>query len=131
LVQLAVADRLAATAGDEDYGALSVFVQAAYQVERPLVIRRGAFYPQPRVDSAVVVFTPQALPVAETEVFRALVKAAFAQRRKKLKNAWQGVLGRSSEEIASAAGRVGIDLENRGERLGVAAFAAMARELER
>ena len=53
LVQLEVADRLAAKAGEEDYGALSVFVQAAYHVERALVIRRGAFYPQPRVDSAV------------------------------------------------------------------------------
>jgi len=131
LLQLEVADRLASSPGDEDYGALSVFVQAAYRVERPLVIRRGAFYPQPRVDSAVVVFTPQAQPVPETEAFRDLVKAAFSQRRKKLRNAWHGVLGRSSAELESAAERVGIDLEIRGERLGVAEFAAMAQELER
>ena len=131
LVQLEVADRLASSPGGEDYGALSVFVQAAYRVERPLVIRRGAFYPQPRVDSAVVVFTPQDERVAETDAFRALVKAAFSQRRKKLRNAWQRVLGHSSAEIEGAAERAGINLESRGETLGVAAFAAMAHELGR
>jgi 16S rRNA (adenine1518-N6/adenine1519-N6)-dimethyltransferase len=126
-----VADRLASGPGDDDYGALSVFVQAAYAVERPLVIRRGAFYPQPRVDSAVVVFTPQADLIAETELFRKLVKAAFSQRRKKLKNAWQHLAGLPADAIEAAAKRAGIDLEARGETLAVQAFAAMARELER
>jgi 16S rRNA (adenine1518-N6/adenine1519-N6)-dimethyltransferase len=132
LVQLEVADRLAAGAGEDDYGALSVFVQAAYKVERALVIRRGAFYPQPRVDSAVVVFTPHAEPLArETPIFRALVRGAFGQRRKKLRNAWQNVPGRTAEQIAEAAKLAGIDLDARGETLSVQAFARMARELER
>jgi 16S rRNA (adenine1518-N6/adenine1519-N6)-dimethyltransferase len=131
LVQLEVADRLAARAGEEDYGALSVFVQAAYRVERALVIRRGAFYPQPRVDSAVVVFTPHAEPLAEeTPIFRALVKGAFGQRRKKLRNAWQNIPGRDPEAVARAAERAGIDLDVRGETLSVQAFARMSRELE-
>lgn len=132
LVQLEVADRLAAKAGDEDYGALSVFVQAAYQVERALVIRRGAFYPQPRVDSAVVVFTPHAEPIArETPMFRALVRGAFAQRRKKLRNAWHSLPERTPEQVALAAERSGIDLDSRGETLSVRDFARMAEELER
>ncbi len=132
LVQLEVADRLAASAGEEDYGALSVFVQAAYRVERALVIRRGAFYPQPRVDSAVVVFTPHAEPLAEeTPIFRALVRGAFQQRRKKLRNAWHNIPGRDQEAVALAAERAGIDLDARGETLSVQAFARMSRELER
>jgi 16S rRNA (adenine1518-N6/adenine1519-N6)-dimethyltransferase len=130
MVQLEVANRLAAGAGDEDYGALSVFVQAAFSVTRALVIKRGAFYPQPGVDSAVVVFTPQDQPIAETETFRRLVKGAFSQRRKKLRNAWQSV-GKPSAELEAAAARAGIDLQSRGEKLSVAAFARMAEELER
>jgi 16S rRNA (adenine1518-N6/adenine1519-N6)-dimethyltransferase len=132
LVQLEVADRLAASAGEEDYGALSVFVQAAYRVERALVIRRGAFYPQPRVDSAVVVFTPHSEPLArETPIFRALVRGAFGQRRKKLRNAWQNIPGRDAAAVAGAAERAGIDLDARGETLSVQAFARMSQELER
>ncbi|HEV8245301.1 MAG TPA: 16S rRNA (adenine(1518)-N(6)/adenine(1519)-N(6))-dimethyltransferase RsmA [Polyangiaceae bacterium] len=132
LVQLEVADRLAARAGQEAYGALSVFVQAAFRVERALVVRRGAFYPQPRVDSAFVVFEPHAVPVSEeTETFRSLVRGAFGQRRKKLRNAWHAVSGASAERLADAAARAGINLDDRGETLSVEAFAAMARELDR
>ncbi|HEY2408319.1 MAG TPA: 16S rRNA (adenine(1518)-N(6)/adenine(1519)-N(6))-dimethyltransferase RsmA [Polyangiaceae bacterium] len=126
LLQLEVAERLAAVAGSEHYGALSVFTQAAYGVSRAFVIRRGAFYPQPSVDSAVVVLTPRAGRVEETPRFRALVRQAFQSRRKKLRNAWDG-LG----DLAPAAARAGIDLDARGETLGVAAFARMEQELSR
>jgi 16S rRNA (adenine1518-N6/adenine1519-N6)-dimethyltransferase len=130
LVQLEVADRLVAAPSTEAYGALSVFVQARCEPVRALVVRRGAFYPQPQVDSAVVVLKPRAQPLAaETEVFRALVHTAFQQRRKKLRNAWQGV-GKSAEELTRAAERAGIDLDSRGETLGAADFGRMARELE-
>jgi len=130
LLQLEVVDRLIAPSNSDHYGALSVFVQAAFEVERALVIRRGAFYPQPEVDSAVVVLTPRASRIAETPAFRGLVKGAFGQRRKKLSNAWQGVCNKSREELAAAAARAGIDLDARGETLGVADFARMALELE-
>lgn len=129
LVQLEVADRLAAQPETEDYGALTVFAQAAFRVTRPLVVRRGAFFPQPNVDSAVVVFEPHATPVTEeTQVFRGLVKGAFGQRRKKLRNAWQAVA--PTDVLAAAAERCGISLDRRGETLSVHDFARMARELE-
>lgn len=130
LLQLEVVDRLIAAPDSEHYGALSVFVQAAFDVERALVIRRGAFYPQPEVDSAVVVLKPRASRVAETNAFRALVKGAFQKRRKKLRNAWEGAGGRSREELAACAARAAIDLDARGETLSVADFARMAQELE-
>lgn len=128
LVQKEVADRLAALPGGDDYGALSVFVQAAFSVERALVIRPGSFYPVPRVDSAVVVLTPHpTLVAAETPLFRAVVKLAFAARRKTLRNAWKA-LG-AGEELALVAAEAGVRLDARGETLSVAEFARMAEGL--
>jgi 16S rRNA (adenine1518-N6/adenine1519-N6)-dimethyltransferase len=130
MVQLEVAERLAARPAEPEYGALTVFVNAALEVQRKLVVRRGAFYPQPRVDSAVVLLTPRAVPLSdETPAFRAVVKAAFAQRRKTLRNAWRGLPNVSGEELSAAARSADIDLDARGETLDAAAFARMAREL--
>lgn len=129
LVQKEVADRLAARPNSGDYGALSVFAQAAFQVERAFVIRPGAFYPVPRVDSAVVVLTPHAEAVAsETSTFRAVVKLAFAARRKTLRNAWRG-LG-AGEALVQIAADAGVSLDARGETLSVVEFARVARGLE-
>jgi len=130
LIQLEVALRLVARADDANYGALSVFTQAAFDVERAFVIRRGAFYPQPGVDSAVVVLTPRAESFAETRAFRALVHAAFGQRRKKLRNAWSSVLGLSHERLAALAAEARIELDRRGETLSVEEFARMATLVE-
>jgi 16S rRNA (adenine1518-N6/adenine1519-N6)-dimethyltransferase len=130
LVQLEVADRLSATPGADDYGALTVFLQAQYAVQKAFVVRRGSFFPQPNVDSAVVVLRPLDCPVIdETPVFRALVKSAFAQRRKKLRNAWSGVAGTTSEQLQAAAAQATIDLNLRGEVLSVSQFAGMANAL--
>lgn len=132
LVQLEVAERLRALPGTESYGALSVFVQAAYEVTRARIVKRGAFHPQPNVDSAVVRMVPRSEPIArETPAFRALVHAAFGQRRKKLKNAWSDVPGISRERIEVAARAVGIDLDARGETLSAERFGKMAEEIER
>jgi 16S rRNA (adenine1518-N6/adenine1519-N6)-dimethyltransferase len=129
LIQLEVAARLVAPAGGSDYGALSVFTQAAYRVTRPLIVRRGAFFPQPGVDSALVVLEPHPTPISEeTPRFRELVKAAFSQRRKKLKNAWGGAL--PAPTLERAARSAGIDLDRRGETLSVEEFARMAREAD-
>lgn len=129
MVQLEVASRLTANPGTSEYGALTVFVKAAFSVERALVVRRGAFYPQPNVDSAVVVLVPREPHIEETPAFRAVVRAAFAKRRKTLKNAWSGVLGLSSESVSTAARAAGIDLDLRGETLAAEDFERMAREV--
>jgi 16S rRNA (adenine1518-N6/adenine1519-N6)-dimethyltransferase len=129
LVQLEVADRLRALPASDSYGALSVFVQAAYEVTRERVVKRGAFHPQPNVDSAVVRMLPRERPLAEeTDTFRRVVHAAFGQRRKKLRNAWLE-LG-SREQVERAAERAGIDLDARGETLSAQDFGRMAKELE-
>jgi 16S rRNA (adenine1518-N6/adenine1519-N6)-dimethyltransferase len=129
LVQLEVAERVVAKPGQKPYGALSVFVQAQFSPSRAFVVRRGAFHPQPNVDSAVLVLEPRAKPVAEeTPAFRELVSAAFGQRRKKLRNAWHGALGLDEPALLAAAERAGIDLNARGETLAVEQFARMTEE---
>jgi 16S rRNA (adenine1518-N6/adenine1519-N6)-dimethyltransferase len=130
LVQLEVADRLAAPANGEAYGALSVFAQRAFVVERAFVIKRGAFYPQPNVDSAVVTLVPRGAG-PETQTFRNVVRMAFQKRRKQLRNAWAGLGADRGIDLEEAAERADIDLTARGESLTVADFQRMAAELER
>jgi 16S rRNA (adenine1518-N6/adenine1519-N6)-dimethyltransferase len=130
LLQLEVVDRLCAQPGGAAYGALSVFTQAVYRPERAFVVKRGAFYPQPGVDSATVVLTPLCPPAAVLDAdLSALIRAAFEQRRKTLRNAWRGVCHSSAAQLEQAARASGIDLGARGETLGVADFERMARAL--
>jgi 16S rRNA (adenine1518-N6/adenine1519-N6)-dimethyltransferase len=127
MVQAEVADRLAALPDTEAYGALTVFVQAAYEVTKLLAVKAGAFHPRPEVDSQVVLLTPHRPPRAvETPELRAAVKAAFGARRKTLRNAWKGLYGWSRDELAQRAEAAGISLDARGETLDVEAFARIA-----
>ena len=130
MVQLEVSNRLCAAPGERCYGALTVFLRACYAVKRLLVVGRSAFYPQPKVDSAVVEMTPLSQFVAvETPLFRELVQLAFQHRRKKLSNAWGGLTLVQGSSLAAAATRCSIDLNLRGEMLSVVDFARMAKEL--
>jgi len=126
MVQLEVAERMLAAPSTKAYGALTVFVRAQFDVTRLLIARAGAFHPRPEVDSAVVVLSPRALRVPETDTFRALVRGAFGMRRKTLRNAWKGVLDLPPEAFDAAAQTCNIDLGRRGETLSVAEFAAMS-----
>ena len=129
LVQKEVGERLAAAPDSDDYGALSVFTQAAFAVRVRRIVGPGDFHPPPAVVSAVVELIPHATPRAiETERFRAVVKAAFAQRRKTLRNAWRA-LG-TGDTVAVAAEKSGISLDVRGETLAVEDFARMAAALD-
>ncbi len=125
MVQLEVADRLTASAGTKEYGALTVFVRAAYRVQKLFDVSRGSFHPPPDVTSAVVLLEPHRPRIAEeTDLFRAVVKGAFGARRKTLRNAWSRVA--DPARIAEAAAAAGISLDARGETLDVEAFARMA-----
>jgi 16S rRNA (adenine1518-N6/adenine1519-N6)-dimethyltransferase len=127
MVQLEVAERLLAKPDGEAYGALTVFVQAAFSVRRVLTARAGAFFPRPDVDSAVVALTPlRPRRAEETDRFRTVVRAAFGARRKTLRNAWKGIFGWSKEELEARAAAAGISLDARGETLSVEEFARMA-----
>ena len=130
MIQAEVADRLLASPSEKKYGALTVFVRAAFDVELRTRVPPGAFYPSPGVSSAVVVLSPVRPPRAiETASFRALVKAAFAMRRKTLRNAWRPVVP-DAPCLERLAGEANISLDARGETLDVEAFARAANGLD-
>jgi 16S rRNA (adenine1518-N6/adenine1519-N6)-dimethyltransferase len=123
MLQKEVVDRLAAAPGGRQYGRLSVMVQYRCRVTRLFTIGPGAFQPPPRVESAFVRLEPyRVLPVVvqDESALETLVRQAFAQRRKTLRNALRGLL--EEEAIRS----LGIDPAVRAEMLGLREFAALA-----
>ncbi len=127
MVQLEVAERLAAGPGSKAYGVPSV--KAAWYADVRLVgtVGRAVFWPAPRVDSGLVAMTRRDPPVTtatRAEVF-ACIDAAFAQRRKTLRAALAGWAG-SAARAEACLRAAGIDPGLRGERLDVGQFAALA-----
>ena len=130
MVQDEVAERLVSAPGSKTYGALTIFVRAAFAVTRLMKVSRGSFHPPPDVTSSVVVLTPhRPLLAEETPTFRALVKGAFAMRRKTLRNAWARI-ARDPGEMARAAAAAGVSLDLRGETLAVEDYARVAAALD-
>ncbi len=87
MLQKEVIDRLAAKPGTKDYGILSLRTQANWEVQPLRTVPPEAFYPQPKIDSAVAVLRPRTsgLPVFDYRLFDELIRRGFAQRRKQLK----------------------------------------------
>jgi 16S rRNA (adenine1518-N6/adenine1519-N6)-dimethyltransferase len=126
MVQAEVAERLVATPGTSAYGALTVFLTAAFAARIERRVSPGAFSPRPGVSSAIVTLVPRRPPLAaETEALRAAIRAAFAQRRKTLRNAWSKLA--PPADLARRAEKAGIDLDRRGETLSVEEFARFAQ----
>ena len=131
MVQAEVADRLAAGPGSKVYGVPSVKAAWYASARRTITIGRTVFWPVPNVDSALVELVRREPPStrASREAVFAVVDAAFAQRRKTLRQALAGLAG--SPQAAEAAIRAaGIDPTRRGETLDVHDFAALAEALE-
>ncbi len=127
MVQLEVADRLAAGPGSKVYGVPSVKARWYGDVARVGIVGRTVFWPAPNVDSGLVAITrtsPPETTATRGEVFTA-IDAAFAQRRKTLRAALSGWAGSPAlaEEALRAAG---VDPSARGEMLTVADFARIA-----
>jgi 16S rRNA (adenine1518-N6/adenine1519-N6)-dimethyltransferase len=126
MLQREVVARLTASPGDRDYGRLTVMLVPQTRIERLFDVGPGAFQPPPRVWSAVVRFTVRAAPLfAVSPSFGAVVAAAFAQRRKTLRNALSQLLSR--EQISAC----GIDPAVRPETLSAQAFNSLAEALDR
>lgn len=131
-VQGEVADRLAAGPGTKAYGALSVMIQYRAAVRVVARVPPGAFYPAPAVASAVVVLEPGETPfvdVGDERLFFRVVRAAFAQRRKTLRNTLAAGLGIAPAAAEAACRTAGLDPGRRGETLDLPAFAALTQAL--
>jgi 16S rRNA (adenine1518-N6/adenine1519-N6)-dimethyltransferase len=125
MLQKEVVDRMAAQPDTQAYGRLTVMLAPWVKVESLFDIGPGAFRPPPRVTSSVVRLTPHAtapFAIADQAIFARVVAAAFAQRRKTLRNALKLILPES------AILRAGIDPNIRGETLSPAHFAVLAAQ---
>lgn len=130
LVQKEVAERVAAGPGSKEYGALSVGVQAVAKPERLFTVPKGAFFPVPKVDSAVLRLTPLASPLisdAEVEPFRRFVVGMFGYRRKQLVRALREQLDLDAEQGSAIVQKAGFEPTVRGEELSPAEFVALFR----
>lgn len=129
MVQREVRDRLVAEPATKDYGALTVFTRAGFEVDTICRLRPGSFYPAPKVESSVVRLIPREVPLAEeTDSLRAVVRAAFQMRRKTLRNALRGAgaADRADRALSDAL----IDPKRRGETLSIEEFARLAERWE-
>jgi 16S rRNA (adenine1518-N6/adenine1519-N6)-dimethyltransferase len=134
MLQKEVAARIVARAGSDDYGVTSVLVQAFAGVRLAFGVSRRSFLPPPRVDSAVVDIRWSAEPradVADVELFRQVVRAAFGKRRKMLRNALAALLAERGTTAAEVFAAAGVEPSARAESLDLAAFAALSRAIAR
>ena len=98
MFQKEVAERIVSPPGNRDYGILSVFVQAFYDVEIVLTLNEEDFSPPPKVKSAVIRLkrNRQNRLMSDEKIFFRVVKTAFNQRRKKLSNALSSLIPKNS-----------------------------------
>ena len=134
MIQREVAKRICAAPGDSDCGAFSLFCQYHASCELLFEVPPDCFLPAPKVTSAVVRLTPHdAPPVAgDKDAIFAVVRAAFAQRRKTLLNGLSAAYGSrfSKDQLRQIILDCGLPEAVRGERLGLEEFAALAHALK-
>lgn len=128
MLQDEVVERMIAEPASKDYGRLSVMLQYRYVMDKLIDVPPESFNPPPKVNSAIVrmiPFTPHELPEVDEAVLSDVVKAAFAQRRKVLRNN----LSAYRDTIDFDA--LGFDLARRAEEVPVAEFVALAQAIQR
>jgi|SRR5690606_7647942 16S rRNA (adenine1518-N6/adenine1519-N6)-dimethyltransferase len=126
MLQKEVVERMVATPSDSSYGRLSVMLQYRLQMEYLLTVPPEAFDPPPKVESAFVRAVPYDVlpyPAADEKLLARVVQAAFAQRRKTLRNTLKGML--NDDDFIS----LGIDPQLRAENLPVSAFVDITNHL--
>lgn len=133
MVQEEVARRFAARPGTKEYGAFSLLVRYHAEVDPVVRVSPTCFFPPPEVSSAVVRLRTRPAPPVEADpgVLFAVIRAAFAQRRKSLRNALAGGAAAPFPEAEAALEAAGIDGARRGETLTLEEFARLARRLDR
>lgn len=126
MLQKEVVERMAAGPGGGDWGRLSIMVQYHCRVEHLFNVGPGAFNPPPKVDSAIVRLVPHAVlphPAKDHRLLERVVREAFNQRRKTLRNTLKNLLDAQAIEAA------GVDGSLRPEQLDLAAFVRLADQL--
>lgn len=126
MLQKEVVERLAAQPGGGDWGRLSIMVQYYCRVEHLFNVGPGAFNPAPKVDSAIVRLVPHQVlphPARDPRLLEVVVRQAFSQRRKTLRNTLKGMLDTAAISAAE------VDAGLRPEQLSLADFVRLADQL--
>lgn len=129
MVQKEVADRIAAAPGSRTYGALSIAVQVSAHVTKVMDVLPSAFWPVPKVTSAVIRLDLRPYPgfhVEKKDFFR-IVKAAFSQRRKTIGNSLAGGLKLDKQEVIKRLRGAGISDGRRAESLSIEEFQVLTK----
>jgi len=129
MLQKEVAERMIAPPGRKEYGPLSIFMQMYLDVSIHFLIKPSAFFPPPKVESAVIHMTWKDKPILnaeDEEWFKKIVKGCFGYRRKTLTNALKHSHLPLPHDIESRTERIGIDLQRRPETLSIREFAVLA-----
>lgn len=132
-IQKEVATRIVAKPGGRDYSSLTLLVQIAFQPSVAFTIHPGAFYPQPKVTSAVLRLDPlpaPAVPADEEEALLTFIRKLFTHRRKTVANAiltagWEG----DRQQLLELFHQGGIDPIRRPETFGLAELVELNRKL--
>ncbi|MBQ8695636.1 MAG: 16S rRNA (adenine(1518)-N(6)/adenine(1519)-N(6))-dimethyltransferase RsmA [Bacteroidaceae bacterium] len=126
MIQKEVGERLAAKPGTKAYGILSILIQLWYDVEYLFTVDENVFSPPPKVKSAVVLMKRNTRTSLECDeaLFKKIVKGTFNQRRKKLRNSIQQIVGKDSPLLGDSI------LEMRPEQLSLEEFIELTRKVE-
>lgn len=129
MVQKEVAQRLCASPGSPEYGALTAAAAWFGKCERLFAVSAGNFLPKPKVDSEVIRITPfksQPYRVSSEQTLRRVIRGAFARRRKTLLNSISSEFpNMEKERFVKILSAMGLSPDIRGERLSVEQFAEM------
>lgn len=135
LIQKEVAERITAVPGGRDYGIISVQAQLLFDCELLFVVGPEAFTPRPQVSSALVRLTPlpsPRFPVSDLALCRRLVRAAFAHRRKTLRNSFGSAPGLPDRErLVAALEAAGIDPGRRPETVAVEEYVRLSNIIDK
>ena len=130
MVQNEVADRLSAKTGSKDYGAITVYLNYYYDVEKLFFVHRSAFDPAPNVDSAVIKLSKKdkELELKDKDLFFKLVQDSFRMKRKNIRN---NLRNYDLDKISEVLESYGLDLTVRAEAISLQCFVDMANELSK
>ena len=127
MIQKEVGERLAAAPGSKAYGILSILIQLWYDVEYLFTVDENVFSPPPKVKSAVVRMKRNKREELECNesLFKKIVKGTFNQRRKKLRNSIQQIVGKNSTLLSDPI------LDKRPEQLSIEDFIDLTKRVEK
>lgn len=127
MIQKEVAERMAAPAGSKTYGILSVLMQAYYSIDYLFTVHEHVFDPPPKVKSAVIRFTRNEVQHLDCDekLFKTVVKTAFNQRRKTMRNSLKPLVGKENPMYEDAI------FDKRPEQLDVESFVYLTNLVEK